>query len=105
LLPTKPHGSLVPMRLKKGMIPQLATKVVTSLITKQLLQPKTETNALIELVSGVFLKNVEDEAKIEDETHKLMEQYQDQMNQDNADTQRMYMMIKKEVAKKRKFTL
>ena len=93
------------MRLKKDTINRLATNIVTSLITKQLFKPQTDTNALISVVEGVFVKNMEDERTVEDETSQLMEQYKDQINTGNADSQRLYMMIKKEVAKKRKFVL
>ena len=92
------------MRLKKSAINRLATNIVTSLVTKQLLQTKVETNKLIEVAEGILVKNMEDEQAIEDEAHRLMEQYKGQMT-GSMDPQKMYTMMKKEVAKKKKFIL
>ena len=93
------------MRLKKATLQRLATNLVTSLISKQLLQPKVDTHQLIEAVATILIQNMEEERAIEDETRKLMERYRSQIDQGHADPQRLYMMIKKQVAKEKKFIL
>ncbi|OGQ55980.1 MAG: hypothetical protein A3I75_06170 [Deltaproteobacteria bacterium RIFCSPLOWO2_02_FULL_50_16] len=93
------------MRLKKSDIERLATHLVTSLITRQLIQPKLETRKLTEILSDVLTKNMEAEQAVEDETRRLMEQYRTQINAGQADSQRLYMMIKRQVAKDKKFIL
>src|SRR3989338_7344501 len=93
------------MILKKSDIERLATHLVTSLITRQLIQPKLETRKLTEILSDVLTKNMEAEQAVEDETRRLMEQYRTQINAGQADSQRLYMMIKRQVAKDKKFIL
>lgn len=56
-------------------------------------------------IEGVILRNMEEEVAIEDEVKKIMEQYRAQIASGAVDPQKIYMMIKKQVAKDRKFIL
>ena len=50
-------------------------------------------------------KNLDEETAIEEGVKKLMEQYRSQIASGSVDPQKAYMMIKKQVAKERKFVL
>lgn len=92
------------MRLKKEQVAFLAHQIVQHL-QKAGCTFKAEEARIIERVEGVIQKNIDDEFRIEDEVKKLMEQYRAQLASGDADPQRVYQMIKKQVAKEKKFIL
>ncbi len=61
--------------------------------------------AIAEKIAGAIHQNLDQEQKIEDEVKKIMEQYKSQIASGAIDPQKVYMMIKKQVAKERKFVL
>ncbi|MBI2066773.1 MAG: DUF507 family protein [Deltaproteobacteria bacterium] len=92
------------MHLKKEEIARLAHQIGENL-KKSGVVFKVEERRIVEKVETVIQKNVDDEHRIEDEVKKLMEQYRAQIATGSVDPQKVYMMIKKQVAKDRKFIL
>jgi len=93
------------VKLKREEIAKIA-----SLIQKHLKEGSHLANAAAddrvrERIEAIIVKNLQEEAAIEDEVKRLMEQYRSQIASGAIDAQKAYMMIKKQVAKDRKFIL
>lgn len=96
------------MRLKKEEVKKIAELTVKNLKGHSLITTKVADEKIHERIELVIHKNLDEEAAIEEEVKRIMEQYRTQIasSQDGAiDPQKAYMMIKKQVAKDRKFVL
>ncbi len=93
------------MKLKKEEVRRIAELVQARLKETHLLATSTPEDRILERIEVIILKNLEEEVAIEDEVKKLMEQYRTQIASGAIDSQKAYMMIKKQVAKDRKFIL
>ena len=93
------------MKLKKEEIKKIAVLILENLKAASLLAAQATDNAVLEKIETAIFRNMEQEAAIEEEVKKLMEQYRSQIASGSIDTQKAYMMIKKQVAKERKFVL
>lgn len=96
------------MKLKREEIAKIAALIQGRLKEAHLITASVPDERIRERIEAIILKNLEEEAAIEDEVKKLMEQYRSQIasSKDGAiDSQKAYMMIKKQVAKDRKFIL
>lgn len=92
------------MKLRREEITRLAALILNNLKAHSLPNP-SQDGVILSRIEGVILKNMEEENAIEDEARKLMEQYKGQMATGAVDPQKAYIMIKKQVAKERKFVL
>ncbi|HSA60336.1 MAG TPA: DUF507 family protein [bacterium] len=93
------------MKLKREEIRKIAELVMKNLTAHALIEPKVPHEKLVEKVESLIFKNLEEEVSIEEEVKKLMEQYRAQIASGSIDPQKAYTMIKKQVAKDRKFIL
>ena len=93
------------MRLKREEISKIAHLIFKNLKERTLITPRVSENKIVYKIEAVVLKNLEQEAAIEEEVKKIMEQYKAQISTGTIDPQKAYMMIKKQVAKERKFIL
>ena len=93
------------MKLRKEEISKLAGLILKNLKDHGLIVSKSSDGELLSKIDGIILKNLEDEAAIEEAVRKLMDQYRAQIASGAIDPQKMYMMMKKQVAKERKFIL
>lgn len=96
------------MKLKRGEIRKIAELTLKNLKGHSLINTKAADEKICERIELVILKNLDEEAAIEEEVKKIMEQYRTQIafsKDGEIDPQKAYMMIKKQVAKDRKFVL
>ena len=93
------------MKFKKEEIAKLSRLIFESLKTHSLLKGTVVESKIISKTEAAISKNLEDEAAIEEQARKLMDQYRSQIASGAVDPQKAYMMIKKQVAKERKFIL
>lgn len=93
------------MKLKREEIRKIAEAVLKNLNDHSLIASKTPNDKVLERIETLIARNLEEEAAIEEEVKKLMEQYRAQIASGSIDPQKAYMMIKKQVAKERKFIL
>ena len=92
------------MKLKREEIHKIAELMLKNLSAQSLITTKAN-DKVVERIETLILRNLEEEMAIEEEVKKLMEQYRSQIASGAIDTQKAYMMIKKQVAKERKFIL
>ena len=93
------------MRLKQEEITRIARQLLKNLKERGAASLKADEAKVLSRIEAVFLKNLNEEAAIEDEVRKLMDQYRRQIGSGEIDPQRAYQMIKKQVAKEKKFIL
>lgn len=93
------------MKLKKEEITKLSLRILKGLKEHGLIIPKAPEDKIQSRIELAIYKNVEEEALIEEQVKKIMEQYRSQIASGSIDPQKAYTMIKKQVAKERKFVL
>ncbi len=92
--------------MKREDITKLSRLILKDLKSHSLLKagvPPEEK--ILAKIDEIIFKNLADEAAIEEEARKLMEQFKSKIASGSVDPQKAYMMIKKQVAKERKFIL
>lgn len=93
------------MKLKREEIAKIAFLIQQHLKEGQHIANAAPEDRVRERIDAIITKNLQEEVAIEDETKRLMEQYRAQIASGAIDSQKAYMMIKKQVAKDRKFIL
>ncbi len=84
---------------------KIARLVFKHLKDHSLITARESDEKILGKIEAVYLKNLQDETDIEQETKKIMEQYRAQIASGAVDSQKIYSMIKKQVAKDKKFIL
>ena len=93
------------MRWKREAVAKLATLIFKGLTEKKVALAKGTQEEVISRITSLVAQNLEEEEAIEEEVKKIMERYRSQIASGSVDPQKAYMMIKKQVAKERKFIL
>lgn len=93
------------MGLKREDISKLAKQIVAGTRQKPFVSFHGSEEAVVAKIEEVVAKNMREEMAIEDEVKKIMERYRSQIVSGSVDAQKIYMMIKKQVAKDRNFVL
>lgn len=93
------------MRWKREEVAKLATLIFKGLTEKKVAVVRGTSEEVISRIAATISHNLEEEESIEEEVKKIMERYRAQIASGSVDPQKAYMMIKKQVAKDRKFIL
>ena len=91
--------------MRREEVAKLSGLILKNLRDKSLVTPKVAESSLLAKIELVILRNLEQEEAIHEEVKKIMEQYRAQIASGAIDSQKVYSMIKKQVAKERKFVL
>ena len=92
------------MRLKKEQIALIAYQMAKNLKKVGAIFKVGEAK-ILEKIQAVIQKNVDEEAAIEDQVKKLMDQSRAQIGSGSIDPQKAYQMIKKQIAQEKNFIL
>jgi len=93
------------MKLDQKQIHHLCEKVLNELKTQNLVVFKAQEDAVLKRMIQEFEKNLRDEDVLEAEAKKLLAQYQREANAEGLNQAKLFMMLKKELAKKKGFIL
>ncbi len=93
------------MKLDDAKVKHLCSKVLDRLKDKKLIVFKSEEHAVLNSMIDAFTKNLKQEQEIELEAKKIMEMHKSEMLNTGMNQSKMFMMIKKEIARKRGFIL
>lgn len=93
------------MKLKREEIQRLSQILFQHLRDKHLITALEAEAKILEKINAVIQKNMDEELAIENQARKLIDQYSGQINSGAVDPQKAFTMIKKQVAKERKFIL
>lgn len=93
------------MKLDDAKVKYLCNKVLDRLKDKKLIVFKSEEHAVLDSMVKAFSNNLKQEQEIELEAKKIMELHKAEMLNTGMNQSKMFMMIKKEIARKRGFIL
>ena len=93
------------MKLNDEQRERLANRLIQKLREDGLIEVKGSESDLIELIRTVLSDFESAAAAVEQAVHKLMDQYSGQIQSSNLDSQQLYAMMRKQVAKEKKFEL
>ncbi len=93
------------MRLKEEQITSLARRLVQRLAAGEFTDLKAGETKVVAAATEIIQHFAATSHAIDEEVKEVMAQYSNQMESGQIDTQRMYGMIKKQVAKKNQFEL
>ncbi|HBF12511.1 MAG TPA: hypothetical protein DDW49_03835 [Deltaproteobacteria bacterium] len=93
------------MRLKEEIIKKIATRVVARLKEKNVATFRVPDSKLVEKVIAVITADMVGEEKLDEDARKMMDQYRGQMQTGAMDERKLFLMIKKQLAKDRKIIL
>ncbi|MBI1909805.1 MAG: DUF507 family protein [Deltaproteobacteria bacterium] len=92
------------MKLKKEQIHRIAALVTRRLKEKGVVFKVSEEKILAK-ADAVVLKNMDEEEAIDQQVRKYLEKYQTEISRGQVDPQKMFLMIKKQIAKEKNFIL
>jgi hypothetical protein len=92
------------MYLRKEQVASIAHAIGVALKKGGVVLKKGE-KGVVEKIESVIQKNIDDERAIDEQVKNMMDQYRNQIASGSVDPQRAFQMIKKQVAKERKFVL
>ena len=95
----------VGVRLKEEIIKKIATRVVARLKEKNVATFRVPDSKLVEKVIAVITADMVGEEKLDEDARKMMDQYRGQMQTGAMDERKLFLMIKKQLAKDRKIIL
>lgn len=93
------------MRLKEEHIQRIARLVLRQLKTKNLITPRVSEEKIEAKIVAVITKDLRAEVEIEAEARKVLAGYRTQIASGEIDEHKMFLMIKKELAKKKGMVL
>ena len=93
------------MKLNDEQRERLANRVIHKLREEGLIEAKGSEADLIEIARAVLSDFEGATVAIEQAVHKLMDQYSGQIQSSNLDTQQLYAMMRKQVAKEKNFEM
>jgi len=90
--------------LSQGQIKKIVREIAMSIQGEEveLLRPLEEIEKEI---NGVISGNMDEERKLNDDCDKVMDQYAREIDRGSVDPHKMFLMIKKKLAKERRFVL
>jgi hypothetical protein len=89
------------MRLKKERVALLARTLVERLIEQHLIRVTGAPAGLVASVDRIITDELLLEDRVDAEVRKILETYRSQIDQGQVDERRMFLMIKKQLAKER----
>lgn len=93
------------MKVSSDQISYLCNKVFDGLKDKGILIPKSDKDSIIKKMIEEMENNFREEAAIDNEARKMLAQYKDQISNASMNQSKLFMMLKKELAKKKGFIL
>ncbi len=93
------------MRLRKDQIENLSKRILNRLQSQSLAQLKTSEEKILEKIQAVITQNLADEQKLETEVDQLLAQFRSQIRSGQINEAELFLKMKKELAKKKKFVL
>ena len=93
------------MRLRPDHIQKISELIVKNLKSHHLLELKVPEANVLDKTVAVITKNMEAEEQIDLEAKKMMEKFRSQIESGDMDERKVFQMIKKQIAKDKKFVL
>ncbi|PMP88868.1 MAG: hypothetical protein C0173_06440 [Desulfurella sp.] len=83
----------------------IADKIVNTLIRKGLIQLKKDKPVIVDFVKQTLEQDAQREKEIDQKTLLYIENYKEQIKQENIDQAKFFQMIKRKIAEREGFVL
>ncbi len=93
------------MRLRKDQIENLSKRILNRLQSQNLAKLKVSEEKVLEKIQAIITQNLTDEQKLEAEVDQLLTQFRSQIRAGQINEAELFLKMKKELAKKKKFVL
>ncbi|HEX14035.1 MAG: DUF507 family protein [Desulfurella sp.] len=93
------------MALNEKEIYFIADKIVNTLIRKGLIQLKKDKPVIVDFVKQTLEQDAQREKEIDQKTLLYIENYKEQIKQENIDQAKFFQMIKRKIAEREGFVL
>lgn len=93
------------MKLKDRQIKKIAELILQGLKEKKLVTLRKKEFEVLESIAKVITDDMEAEAKLERDARSMMDAYRTKINSGEIDERKVFLMIKKQLAKERKIVL
>ena len=93
------------MRIKPEDLSRIADRVVSRLRHEKRFTAKVPDDQLKQRALAILTKNLEEEAAIEEEARRMLDQYEAQIRSGQLNEHKVFVMVKAKIAKERDFVL
>jgi hypothetical protein len=93
------------MRLSKERIATLSKSLAESLLTEKVITFDQKKELLASKIESILLDDLQVEDRLNAEVKEILRQYDKEIDQGEVDSQKMFQMIKKQLAKERNLIL
>jgi len=93
------------MRLKQNQVEKICHKIEERLREQGLAEFKQAGGKAAEKAKEIFLQNLRQEDAIEEQARRMMDQFQGKIDRGEVDPHKFFLMLKKQIAKEKKFIL
>lgn len=89
------------MKLSKDRVTLMARAIVKGLLNRQCITSDTPESQLVEKVIGVISEELMKEARLDAEVRELLKAHVSEIQKGDADYHKMFLMVKRKLAKER----
>lgn len=93
------------MKYAEHEVERLIFRILATLKEKKLVQFNADESKVRERMIQIFLKNLAEEAKLDEDARAFLAQHEQEMAQSEASQHKMLQLVKKKLAKERGFIL
>lgn len=93
------------MKLKPQTITKLARSIYAKLVDKKLITILSSDKKVFEKIESIILADAKAEEDIDGQAKKMMETFRAQIESGEIEYNKMYVMIKKQLCKEKKFVV
>ena len=93
------------MRVKPEEIDRIVKGILANLKKKNLIVFKAKEEEIKQQMINIFIKNLEEEKKLDQDAEEILKKFQSQIDSGQVDYRKMFLKVKNQLAKERKFVL
>lgn len=93
------------MRIPKSWVPILAQRIVTNLISRQMIEPRVPTDKLVEEAAALLTEELTVEDRLNDEVRLILRQYESEIEKGRLDYKKLFDMTKQKLIREKNIIL
>ena len=92
------------MRLTRDQVEAISQRIVRGLVKDEVISVE-RPEAVVDLLAGVFLADLEAEDRLNDEVHELLKNYSEEISRGMVNYQDLFRKVKSKLARDRKMVI
>lgn len=93
------------MRIPKSWIKPIARRIITNLISKDLIEPLVPQETLIEVTESIVLDELMVEDRLNEEVREILKKYESEIEKGKLDYRKLFELTKQKLVKERNIIL